>query len=166
MLLKGKPLSQEGFVSPLPQAPAGFPSRTHSTLQHSKQGNQGTERSYRSDRQSAWRTTDRGSWHCTGGSDQEKEKQKGKMVVWGGLTNSCEEKWKAKEKRKDIPISFEKTLMVGKIEGGRRRGWQDEMVGWHHRLNGPEFEQTPGDSEGQGSLVSCCPWYLEESDLI
>ena len=50
--------------------------------------------------------------------------------------------------------SLEKTLMLGKIEGGRRRGWQDEMVGWHHRLNGPEFEQTPGDSEGQGSLVS------------
>ena len=32
--------------------------------------------------------------------------------------------------------SFEKTLMLGKIEGGRRRGRQDEMVGWHHRLNG------------------------------
>ena len=29
----------------------------------------------------------------------------------------------------------------------------DEMDGWHHQLNGPEFEQTPGDSEGQGSLV-------------
>ena len=38
--------------------------------------------------------------------------------------------------------SFEKTLMLGKIEGGRRRGWmtEDEMVGWHHRLNGHEFE--------------------------
>ena len=34
---------------------------------------------------------------------------------------------------------FEKTLMLGKIEGGRRRG-QDEMVGWHHRLNGHESE--------------------------
>ena len=31
---------------------------------------------------------------------------------------------------------------------------EDEMVGWHHRLNGHEFEQTPGDSEGQGSLSS------------
>ena len=31
---------------------------------------------------------------------------------------------------------------------------EDEMVGWHHRLNGQEFEQTPGDGEGQGSLVS------------
>ena len=32
---------------------------------------------------------------------------------------------------------------------------QDEMVGWHHRLNGQESEQTPGDNEGQGSLVCC-----------
>ena len=37
--------------------------------------------------------------------------------------------------------SSEKTLMLGKIEGRRRRGWQDEMVGWHHWLNGHEFEQ-------------------------
>ena len=35
--------------------------------------------------------------------------------------------------------SLEKTLMLGKIEGGRRRGRQDEMVGWHHQLNGHEF---------------------------
>ena len=34
----------------------------------------------------------------------------------------------------------------------------DEMVGWHHRLNGHEPEQTPGDSEGQGSLACCSPW--------
>ena len=40
--------------------------------------------------------------------------------------------------------SLEKTLMLGKIEG-RRRGREDEMVGWHHRLNGLEFEQAPGD---------------------
>ena len=36
--------------------------------------------------------------------------------------------------------SLEKTLMLGKIEGGRRREWQDEMVGWHHWLDGHEFE--------------------------
>ena len=35
---------------------------------------------------------------------------------------------------------------------------EDEMVGWHHRLNGHEFEQVPRDSEGQGSLVCCSPW--------
>ena len=44
--------------------------------------------------------------------------------------------------------SLEKTLMLGKIEGERREGMtEDEMVGWHHRLGGHEFEQTPGDSE-------------------
>ena len=36
------------------------------------------------------------------------------------------------------------------------------MVGWHHLLNEHEFEQTPGDSEGQGSLVSCSPWIHRE----
>ena len=50
----------------------------------------------RSDRQSAWRTMDGGSWHCTGGSDQDhpqgKVMQKGKTAVWGGLTNSWEKK--------------------------------------------------------------------------
>ena len=35
---------------------------------------------------------------------------------------------------------------------------EDEMVGWHHQLNGHEFEQTPGDSEGQESLVCCSSW--------
>ena len=48
--------------------------------------------------------------------------------------------------------SLEKTLMLGKIEGRKRRGWQDEMVGWHHQLNGHKFKQTQGDSEGQGRL--------------
>ena len=38
------------------------------------------------------------------------------------------------------------------------------MVGWHHELNGQEFEQTPGDSEGQGSLVCCNPCGHKESD--
>ena len=38
------------------------------------------------------------------------------------------------------------------------------MVGWHHRLDGNEFEQAPGDSEGQGSLACCSPWGHKESD--
>ena len=41
----------------------------------------------------------------------------------------------------------------------------DEMVGWHHRLNGHEFLQTLGDSEGQGSLAYCSPWGGKESDM-
>ena len=32
------------------------------------------------------------------------------------------------------------------------------MVGWHHEIGGHEFEQTPGDGEGQGSLACCSPW--------
>ena len=39
------------------------------------------------------------------------------------------------------------------------------MVGWHHQFNGREFEQTPGDTEEQGSLVCCCPWGPKESDM-
>ena len=41
---------------------------------------------------------------------------------------------------------------------------KDEMVRWHHGLFGHEFEQTPGDSEGQGSLMCCSPWGCKESD--
>ena len=39
------------------------------------------------------------------------------------------------------------------------------MVGWHHQLNGHEFEQSPGDGEGQGSLACCSPWGHKESDM-
>ena len=38
------------------------------------------------------------------------------------------------------------------------------MVGWHHQLNRHEFEQTPGDGDGQGGLASCSPWGHKESD--
>ena len=41
---------------------------------------------------------------------------------------------------------------------------EDEMVGWYHGFNGCEFEQTQGDSEGQGSLACCSLWGLKESD--
>ena len=61
--------------------------------------------------------------------------------------------------------SFEKTLMLGEIESGRRRGRQDEMVGWHHRLNGHEFEQALGVCDGQGGLVCCSPWDRKESGM-
>ena len=61
--------------------------------------------------------------------------------------------------------SLEKTLMLGKIEGRRRGGRQDEMIGWHHRLDGHEFEQALGVSNGQGSLVGYSPWGLKESDM-
>ena len=46
--------------------------------------------------------------------------------------------------------------MLGKIEGG--------MVGWHHGLDGPEFEQALGVGDGQGSLEGCSPWRNKDSD--
>ena len=42
----------------------------------------------------------------------------------------------------------------------------DQMVGWHHQLNGHEFEQALGDGEGQGNLVCSSPWGRKESDKI
>ena len=41
---------------------------------------------------------------------------------------------------------------------------EDDVVGWHHQLNGHEFEQTPGDGDGLGGLVCCDSWGLKESD--
>ena len=57
-------------------------------------------------------------------------------------------------------------LILENTEGKRRRGvTEDEILRWHHWLNGHEFEQTPlGDSEGQGSLVCCSWWGHKESD--
>ena len=40
---------------------------------------------------------------------------------------------------------------------------EDEMIGWHHRLDGPEFEQAPGVGDEQGSLAYCSPWGHKES---
>ena len=58
--------------------------------------------------------------------------------------------------------SLEKTLILGKIQG--RRGREDEMVGWHHQLNGHESESTPGVGDGQGGLGCCSPWDRKELD--
>ena len=56
---------------------------------------------------------------------------------------------------------------AGKDWGQKENGMtEDEMVGWHHQLNGHEFEETPGDGEGQRSLVCCNPWGRKESDMI
>ena len=56
--------------------------------------------------------------------------------------------------------------MLGKIEGRKKKGAiEDQIVGWHHRLNGHEFEQTLGDSEGQESLASFNAWSQKELDM-
>ena len=66
----------------------------------------------------------------------------------------------------------EKNWLIGKVpDTGKDWRWgekgltEDEMVGWHHQLNGHECEQTQGDGEGQGSLACCRPWGRKESDV-
>ena len=56
---------------------------------------------------------------------------------------------------------MQKTLMLGKI-GGRRT--EDELVGWHHQLDGHGFGWTPGVGDGQGGLACCGSWSRKESD--
>ena len=46
-----------------------------------------------------------------------------------------------------------------------KRTTEDQMVGWHHRLNGHEFEQALGDGDGQRGLACCSPWGCKESDM-
>ena len=68
-----------------------------------------------------------------------------KLQYFGHLmqrTDSLEKDWRQEEKRTT----------------------EDEMVGWHHRLDGHEFEQAPGVGDGHGSLACCSPWGLKESD--
>ena len=61
--------------------------------------------------------------------------------------------------------SLEKNPDAGKYYGqGEKEVIADEMVGWHHRLNAHEFEQTPGDGAGQGSQVHCSPRGRKVSD--
>ena len=55
---------------------------------------------------------------------------------------------------------------VGKDgEQEEKEATEDKMVEWHHQLNGHEFEQTTGDSEGQGDLACCSPWGRKKSDV-
>ena len=55
--------------------------------------------------------------------------------------------------------------MLGKIEGWQEKGeTEDEMVGWHHPLNGHEFEQALGENGRQGRLACCGPWGYTDSD--
>ena len=49
---------------------------------------------------------------------------------------------------------------------GEKEATEDEIVEWHHRLNGLEFEQILGDGEGQGSLVCCSPWGCKDQTRL
>ena len=60
--------------------------------------------------------------------------------------------------------SLEKTVMLGGIRGQEEKGpAEDEMAGWHHRLDGYEFEYTPGVGDGQRGLACCNSWGRKES---
>ena len=60
---------------------------------------------------------------------------------------------------------FGKDPDAGKNQRQKEKGpTEDEMVGWHHQLNGHEFKQVPGDGDGQGSLECCTPWGHKEAD--
>ena len=62
--------------------------------------------------------------------------------------------------------SLEKTLMLGKIEGRSRMGWQRmRWDGWHYQLDGHEFEQALGVGDGQGSLACCSQWDRKQLDM-
>ena len=61
--------------------------------------------------------------------------------------------------------SIRKDLDARKDGRQKEKGMtEDEMVGWHYRLDGHEFEQALGDGEGQGSLACCSPWDCKDSD--
>ena len=61
--------------------------------------------------------------------------------------------------------SLEKTLMLGKIEGRGEGDNKNEMVGWHHQLDGHGFGWTPRVGDGQGGLACCSSWGHKESDI-
>ena len=60
--------------------------------------------------------------------------------------------------------SLEKALMLGKMRQEEKGTTEDEMVGWHHQLDGYEFEQAPRVGDGQGGLVCRSPWGRKELD--
>ena len=85
------------------------------------------------------------SWIFTGGTDPEAEAP----ILWLPNVNTGKDPDARKDWRQE--------------EKGMTK---DEMVGWHHWLNGHEFEQVLGDGERQGSLACCSPWNRKKSDRI
>ena len=63
----------------------------------------------------------------------------------------------------DVTVHWKRPWCLERLKAGGEGGSRGWDVGWHHRLNGHEFEQTLVASEGQGSLVYCSPWDRKES---
>ena len=79
-------------------------------------------------------------------------------ILRGKKTNLTVPKSSESVQTKERPWCWER------LRTGREGATENEMVGWHHWLNGHEFEQTRGDSEGQGSLACCSSWGHKELD--
>ena len=87
------------------------------------------------------------SWISIGRTDAESWSSNTLATWWEELTH-----WKDPD--------------AGKVWRQEEKGMtEDEMVGWHHWPNGHEFEQGPGDGDGQGGLVCCNPWGYKESEM-
>ena len=87
------------------------------------------------------------SWISIGRTDTESWSSNTLATWWEELTH-----WKDPD--------------AGKVWRQEEKGMtEDEMVGWHHWPNGHEFEQGPGDGDGQGGLVCCSPWGYKESEM-
>ena len=97
------------------------------------------------------------------------------VILQGDQTNpKGNQPWISSERtdaKAEPPIPEAKSEFTGKdFDAGKDRRQEekgmteDKMVGWHHRLDGLEFEQAPGDGEGQESLACCSPWGCKESD--
>ena len=65
---------------------------------------------------------------------------------------------------REITSGLKECLKTIDLRQKEKRAAEDEMVRWYHRLNGHEFEQSLGDSEGQRSLAYCSPWSCRELD--
>ena len=87
-----------------------------------------------------------------------------KAMIFPVVMYGCES-WTIKKAECRRIDAFEPWCWSGKDWRREKGTTEDEIVGWHHQLNGHEFEQIPGDSEGQGSLVCCSPWGWKDLDM-
>ena len=103
------------------------------------------------------------SWHIDGETIETVSD-----FILGGLQNHLRW-WLSKEIQPVHPIGNQSWIFIGRTDAEKdwrqeeKRTTENEMVGWHHQLNGHEFESTPGVGDGQGGLVCCSPWGHKES---